>query len=186
MADAGRVATYRWQLTPERGFDAAAAAAPLLAALGVSHLYLSPLAEAVPGSMHGYDVTDPTRIRQELGGDDGFHRLAEACRAAGLRLLVDIVPNHLAAHPANPWWWDLLRLGSASRYAEVFDIDWQAADVLVLPVLGDHYGRELEAGTVALALHDGPACVLEVRSGELRFPIRPEAEGAILAEVARQ
>ena len=75
---AERVGTYRWQLTPDRGFEAAAAAAPDLAALGVSHLYLSPVAEAVPGSTHGYDVTDPTRLREELGGPAGFAALAEA------------------------------------------------------------------------------------------------------------
>jgi (1->4)-alpha-D-glucan 1-alpha-D-glucosylmutase len=180
-----RIATSRWQLEPGRGFAAAAAAAPVLAELGISHLYLSPVAEAVPGSTHGYDVTDPTRLRDELGGVDGFAGLAAACREAGLRLLVDIVPNHLAAHPGNPWWWDLLRFGRASRYAEVFDVDWRAADALVLPVLADHYGRELEAGRLSLGVHDGPGGVLEIRYGDLRLPVRPEAEGAVLAEVAR-
>lgn len=183
MAD--RVATYRWQLTAERGFDAAAAAVPGLAALGVSHLYLSPVAEAVPGSTHGYDVTDPTQIRDELGGAPAFARMAEAARAHGLALLVDIVPNHLAAHHGNPWWWDVLRLGPASRWAAVFDIDWAAPGGLVLPVLGDHYGRELDAGHLRLERGDRPDHLIVVRYHDAAFPVRPETEGAILAAVAR-
>jgi (1->4)-alpha-D-glucan 1-alpha-D-glucosylmutase len=158
---------------------------PALAELGVSHLYLSPVAEAVPGSQHGYDVTDPTRLRDELGGRAGFEQLTAACRDAGLSLLVDIVPNHLAAHEANPWWWDVLRLGAASRYASVFDIDWSSSHPLVLPVLGDHYGRELEAGRLRLVEHEHGDGVLAVRYADRSFPLRPEAEGAILAQVAR-
>jgi (1->4)-alpha-D-glucan 1-alpha-D-glucosylmutase len=180
-----RVGTYRWQLTPTEGFEAAADAVPDLAALGVSHLYLSPLAEAVPGSLHGYDVTDPTRVRAELGGPEGLARLVDACRAAGLALLVDIVPNHLAAHARNPWWWDVLRHGPASRHAELFDIDWGSTGTVLLPVLGDHYGRELEAGALQLARGEDPARVLVLRAAERTFPLCPEAEGAILAEVAR-
>lgn len=181
----GRIATYRWQLTPSEGFAAAAAAVPDLAALGVSHLYLSPVAQAVPGSTHGYDVTDPTRLRDELGGADGFERLCDACREAGLRLLIDIVPNHLAAHQDNPWWWDVLRLGVASPYAEVFDIDWETTDALLLPVLGDHYGRELEAGRLVLDRSISPERLIVVRYHDRTFPVRPEAEGAVLAAVAR-
>lgn len=182
---AGRVATYRWQLEPNRGFAAAADAAPALARLGVSHLYLSPLAEAVPGSSHGYDVTDPTEVREALGGREGFTALADACRSAGLSLVLDIVPNHLATHEANPIWWDVLRLGEGSRWSGVLDIDWASSGDLVLPVLGDHYGRELEAGTLVLTRGDRPDRVMVVRHHERAFPLRPEAEGAILAEVAR-
>jgi (1->4)-alpha-D-glucan 1-alpha-D-glucosylmutase len=184
-ASRGRVATYRWQLTPDRGFAAVTEAIPSLTELGISHLYLSPVAEAVPGSQHGYDVTDPTHLRDELGGRAGFERLTSACRAAGVQLLVDIVPNHLAAHEANPWWWDVLRLGAASRYAAVFDIDWSSAQPLVLPVLADHYGRELEAGRLRLSEREAGDGVLAVRYGDRSFPLRPEAEGAILAQVAR-
>ena len=180
-----RVATYRWQLTPAQGFDAAAASVPDLAALGVSHLYLSPLAEAVPGSLHGYDVTDPTAVRAELGGPEGFERLVERCRAVGLGIVVDIVPNHLAAHARNPWWWDVLRLGPASRHATLFDIDWGTNGTVLLPVLGDHYGRELERGALELARTDQPGHVLVLRYHDRDFPLRPEAEGAVLAAVAR-
>jgi (1->4)-alpha-D-glucan 1-alpha-D-glucosylmutase len=183
MADA--VATYRWQLVPGAGFADAAAAVPDLAALGISHLYLSPIAEAVPGSTHGYDVTDPTRVRAELGGAEGFAALLEVCRAHGMGVVVDIVPNHLAAHEANPWWWDVLRLGRASRHADLFDIDWGPSGVLLLPVLGDHYGRELEAGALRMERGDGPTRLLVVRYHERTFPVRPEATGAILAAAAR-
>jgi (1->4)-alpha-D-glucan 1-alpha-D-glucosylmutase len=180
-----RVATYRWQLTPDGGFGCAEAAVGDLAALGISHLYLSPIAEAVPGSMHGYDVTDPTSIREELGGAEGFARLAAACHGAGLHLLVDVVPNHLAAHERNPWWWDVLRLGQASRHAGVFDIDWTVPDPLLLPVLADHSGRELEAGHIALRRSTRPDRLLVVRYHDRAVPLRPESEGAILAAVAR-
>jgi (1->4)-alpha-D-glucan 1-alpha-D-glucosylmutase len=182
---AERIATYRWQLTPSDGFDAAAAAVPALAALGISHLYLSPIAEAVPGSTHGYDVTDPTQVRAELGGRDGLDRLVAACRGAGLGVVVDIVPNHLAAHPRNPWWWDVLRLGPGSRHADLFDIDWGTTGTVLLPVLGDHYGRELEDGALQLARGDETARVLVLRYHDRSFPVRPAAEGAILAAVAR-
>ncbi|MDQ2648780.1 MAG: malto-oligosyltrehalose synthase, partial [Actinomycetota bacterium] len=180
-----RVATYRWQLTPDQGFAAAAAAVPDLVALGISHLYLSPIAEAVPGSTHGYDVTDPTSIREELGGPAAFEELAVACREAGIGLVVDIVPNHLAAHERNPMWWDVLRLGSASRYASVFDIDWTVTDPLLLPLLGDHIGRELEAGRIVLQRSTRADRLVVIGYHDRAFPLRPESEGAILAAVAR-
>lgn len=94
-------ATYRLQLQPEFPFSAAEKAVPYLAALGVSHLHLSPVLESVPGSTHGYDVVDPTRVREELGGEDGLRSLARTARAHGLRLVLDIVPNHMAAAPAS-------------------------------------------------------------------------------------
>jgi (1->4)-alpha-D-glucan 1-alpha-D-glucosylmutase len=171
-----RIATYRWQLTPDHGFDAVAAAAADLAALGVSHVYLSPVAEAVPGSTHGYDVVDPGRLRAELGGEAGFGRLAASCRAAGLGLLVDIVPNHLAAHHTNPWWWDVLRAGPTSDRAEVFDIDWSAGQreggTVLLPILADHYGRELEAGHLRVEQAGGPDPVV-LRYHDHLLPLAP-------------
>lgn len=94
-------ATYRIQLHPGHPFAAAEADVPALAALGVSHLHLSPVLEAVPGSTHGYDVTDPTRVRAELGGEAGLRSLSRTARAHGLGLVVDIVPNHMAADPVH-------------------------------------------------------------------------------------
>jgi (1->4)-alpha-D-glucan 1-alpha-D-glucosylmutase len=132
--------TYRLQLTPEFGFDAAADVADYLADLGVSHVYLSPVLEAVPGSQHGYDVTDHARVRAELGGEGAFRALAKRLRARGLGIVLDIVPNHMAV-PANlvlnKQLWAVLRDGRSSPCAHWFDIDWAAQDDrMLLPVLG--------------------------------------------------
>ena len=151
---AGRVATYRVQLTPEFGFAAAEAIVPDLARLGVSHLYLSPVAEAVPGSSHGYDVTDPEAVREELGGRDALWSLAESAADHGLALLVDIVPNHLASHtsPQNRWWWELLRDGRDAATAEFFDVDWDAGDgKILLPFLGESLDDAVAAGSFQFA-----------------------------------
>ncbi|WNM30991.1 malto-oligosyltrehalose synthase [Streptomyces sp. Li-HN-5-11] len=138
-------ATYRLQLQPEFPFAAAAAAVPYLASLGVSHLHLSPVLEAVPGSGHGYDVVDHARVRDELGGEDGLRSLARTARENGLGLVVDIVPNHMAMAPRhNRALWEVLREGPASPYARWFDIDWEAQDgKVLLPVLGGPVGKEL-------------------------------------------
>jgi (1->4)-alpha-D-glucan 1-alpha-D-glucosylmutase len=129
--------TYRLQLHAGYTFGQAAELTDYLAELGVGALYASPMLEAAPGSNHGYDVVDPTRASTERGGEQGRLRLVAAVRAAGLGLLVDIVPNHVgvAVPTANPWWSDVLVHGRDSEYATYFDIDW-AAGRLLLPVLG--------------------------------------------------
>ncbi|MGM1075292.1 malto-oligosyltrehalose synthase [Streptomyces sp. H28] len=139
-------ATYRLQLQPGFPFAAAAAAVPYVASLGVSHLHLSPVLEAVPGSAHGYDVVDHARVRAELGGEEGLRALSRTAREHGLGLVVDIVPNHMAMAPRhNHALWEVLREGPTSRYARWFDIDWQAQDGRVLlPVLGGPLGAELD------------------------------------------
>ncbi|OIJ63056.1 malto-oligosyltrehalose synthase [Streptomyces mangrovisoli] len=138
-------ATYRLQLQPAFPFAAAAKAVPYLASLGVSHLHLSPVLEAVPGSAHGYDVVDPARVREELGGEKGLRALSLAAREHGLGLVVDIVPNHMAMAPRhNRALWEVLREGPKSPYARWFDIDWEAqGGRLLLPVLGGPLGDEL-------------------------------------------
>src|SRR5262245_34478128 len=115
-------ATVRLQF--HRGFTFADAQAlvPYFARLGISHLYASPIGVARPGSLHGYDVIDPTRVNPELGGEAALRMLAAALAEAALGLVLDIVPNHMAADSANPWWIDVLRQGRASRYAHFFDI----------------------------------------------------------------
>ncbi|ALC26703.1 malto-oligosyltrehalose synthase [Streptomyces sp. CFMR 7] len=160
-------ATYRLQLQPDFPFPAAEKAVPYLAALGVSHLHLSPVLEAVPGSRHGYDVVDHSRVRQELGGEEGLRSLAATAREHGLGLVLDIVPNHMAAAPRhNRQLWEVLREGRASPYACWFDIDWAAGgDKVLLPVLAGPLGGELDAFTV-----DADAKVL--RYGEQEFPLR--------------
>jgi (1->4)-alpha-D-glucan 1-alpha-D-glucosylmutase len=129
--------TYRLQLHAGQTFHDAAALTDYLAALGAGALYASPMLESTPGSTHGYDVVDPTRVSTERGGEDGRRAMVAAVRAAGLELLVDIVPNHVGVSvpTANPWWSDVLVHGRGSRYASYFDVDWDAGPILV-PVLG--------------------------------------------------
>ena len=164
------LSTYRLQLRDSAGkvltFADAEALLDYLDALGVSHLYLSPILAAVPGSTHGYDVTDPTAVAADLGGPAGLARLAAAARLRGMGLVVDIVPNHGGVDPIAPapWWRDVLRHGPDSAYARFFDIDW-ATDPdgrIVLPILADE--RQLSELTV-----DGDV----LRLGELTFPIAP-------------
>ncbi|MCS5718649.1 malto-oligosyltrehalose synthase [Herbiconiux sp. CPCC 205763] len=132
--------TYRFQITPEFTLWDAARIVPYLSRLGVDWVYLSPVLQAEAGSQHGYDVTDHSRVDESRGGADGLHALSEAAHAAGMGVLVDIVPNHVgvATPAANPWWWDLLTFGERSRYAEAFDVDWAAGGGRIrIPVLGD-------------------------------------------------
>ncbi|GGW64295.1 malto-oligosyltrehalose synthase [Streptomyces lucensis JCM 4490] len=166
-------ATYRLQLQPAFPFAAAAAAVPYLASLGVSHLHLSPVLEAVPGSGHGYDVVDHARVREELGGEAGLRALARTAREHGLGLVVDIVPNHMAMAPRhNRALWEVLREGPESPYARWFDIDWEAQDGRVLlPVLGGPLGAQLEhlvADGDVLRYHDH---VLPLRAGTEDLPL---------------
>ncbi|MEV3869909.1 malto-oligosyltrehalose synthase [Streptomyces sp. NPDC049906] len=163
-------ATYRLQLQPSFPFAAAAAAVPHLAALGVSHLHLSPVLEAVPGSAHGYDTVDHSRVREELGGEDGLRSLAHTARRHGLGLVADVVPNHMAALPRwNRALWDTLRNGPASPYAGWFDIDWaEHGGRVLLPVLARPIGAELDALRV-----DGEG----LHYGEHLLPLRPGTEG---------
>ncbi len=180
-------ATYRLQLRPELGLDDAAALAPYLAELGVSHLYASPYLQAVAGSTHGYDVVDPTRVNEELGGEAAHVRLAAALAAHGLGQVLDIVPNHMAIDErTNRWWWDVLENGPASRYAAYFDVDWdppqaRLRNTVLLPVLGDHYGRVLEAGELALGRQGGG---FEVRYGDHRWPVAPRSLDGLLGAAA--
>lgn len=180
-------ATYRVQLHAGFTFDDAAALAPYLAALGVSHLYCSPILEAAPGSTHGYDVVDPGAISEVLGGAGGFSRLVEAMGEHGLEVVVDIVPNHMAlAGSANRWWWDVLEDGPASAYAGSFDIEWASADPdagpsVLMPILGDHLGRVLEAGELGLRRRGGTV-VVTYQDHEL--PLSPRTLDAVLARAA--
>lgn len=177
-------ATYRLQLHKDFDFAAAQAILPYLQALGVSHVYCSPITRARPGSMHGYDVADPREINPELGGRAGFERFAVAARALGLKLLLDIVPNHMGVIGSdNPWWADVLTHGEASAYAGFFDIDWRPlepsmAGKVLLPVLGAPYGEVLDQGQLQLAWEDSGRFVL--RYFEHGFATDPASWGAVL------
>ena len=168
--------TYRVQLHAGFTFDNAAAQARYLARLGVTHLYCSPYLQAAGGSTHGYDVVDHERLNEELGGEAAYGRMVEALTAEGLRQVLDIVPNHMAIDGrANRWWWDVLRNGESSPYARFFDIEWDPAEhklagMVLVPVLGDHYGRVLEAGDLRVE-RQGDAFV--VRYYDHEFPLAP-------------
>jgi maltose alpha-D-glucosyltransferase/alpha-amylase/(1->4)-alpha-D-glucan 1-alpha-D-glucosylmutase len=155
-ADRPITATYRLQLRAG-GLDLtrAVAAVDYIAALGASHLYLSPVLAAVPDSAHGYDVVDPTRVDDALGGEAALRELAAAAHARGVGLVLDVVPHHQAAHPANPAWWELLATGRHGPQAATFDVDWDpplpaAVGQVVLPVLGAPLGEVAAAGGLAV------------------------------------
>ena len=150
-------ATYRLQLRREFPLASARALVPYFERLGVSHLYLSPVLAAAPGSAHGYDVIDPSRVNPELGTDDDLRALAADLHAVGMGIILDIVPNHMAASEHNPYWDNVLERGRESRYAEWFDIDWDAPRAkqrVVLPILGDEIDKVLERGELKLHVRD--------------------------------
>jgi (1->4)-alpha-D-glucan 1-alpha-D-glucosylmutase len=168
-------ATYRLQFHAGFGFADAKAIVPYLAALGISHLYASPITMARPGSLHGYDVIDFNRLNPELGDDAAFDALVSELHTHGMGLLVDFVPNHMGVGSDNPWWLDVLEWGPLSPYATFFDIDWEASargvrGKMTLPVLGDQYGKVLEAGDLKLQL-DAAEGIFCVAYYDERFPI---------------
>jgi (1->4)-alpha-D-glucan 1-alpha-D-glucosylmutase len=166
-------ATYRLQLTPETDLFSAARLVPYLARLGIETVYCSPVAEAVPGSAHGYDGTDPTRLRAELGGEAGYDALVAACERAGLGVCVDHVPNHLATWHHGPWWRRLLAEGRDSEMGQVFDVDWDAGPEgargkVTLPLLDRPLEEALKAGAVGIGERAGEV-VLTL--GEVDLPV---------------
>jgi (1->4)-alpha-D-glucan 1-alpha-D-glucosylmutase len=169
-------ATYRLQITPSFTLSDAAAVTGYLAELGVGAVYVSPLLRSTSGSDHGYDWVDPWSVDPDRGGEAGLAKLAEACRTAGLGLVVDIVPNHMgvAAAAENHPWWEVLRLGQESELARWFDIDWRSNNGRILiPVLGDD-----ATAAADLTVVDG-----ELRYAEHRYPIAPGTGEGTPAEV---
>ncbi len=180
--------TYRLQLGPDLTLDQAAALVPYLDRLGVTHVYCSPVLQAAPGSTHGYDVVDHGRVSRELGGDAAWARFCAAVRRQGMGVVLDIVPNHMAiAGRHNRLWWDLLENGPSSRYATYFDIAWDPPEprlrnTILVPVLGDHYGRVLERGELTLHREGGK---LVVRYFEQEFPIAVDSLTTLLRQAAQ-
>jgi (1->4)-alpha-D-glucan 1-alpha-D-glucosylmutase len=179
-------ATYRLQLHAGFPFAKAAQILPYLARLGISHVYLSPCLQAGPGSQHGYDVTDPTRISDDLGGPAAWRNFSEVARDLGLGLLLDIVPNHMAANAHNPWWDDLLAHGPASPYASYFDIAPQAQGGrwrLHLATLGMSYHDALEQGKLQIVANGlRPRLDCEGQT----WPLNPASWALLLPPAARE
>jgi (1->4)-alpha-D-glucan 1-alpha-D-glucosylmutase len=176
-------ATYRLQLNASFTFDAARAIVDYLDALGISHCYASSYVAAVPGSTHGYDVADPSRLNPEVGDEESFGGWVERLRRHGMGHIVDVVPNHMGiAAAANPWWQDVLENGPSSRFADVFDIDWhplkpELEEKVLLPILGDAYGVVLDRQEIMLEYDEG---AFRVRYFEHVLPIAPGTYDHIL------
>jgi (1->4)-alpha-D-glucan 1-alpha-D-glucosylmutase len=177
-------ATYRLQFHRQFTFRDATDLVPYLAALGVSHIYASPIMEARPGSTHGYDIIDHNRLNPEIGTEADFRTLVDALHAHGMGLMLDFVPNHMGVGSDNVWWLDVLEWGQESQLASYFDINWGAvrSDLkgrVLLPVLGDHYGMILEKGEIALRF-DREEGSFSAWYYEHRFPISPRSYPVIL------
>lgn len=183
-------ATYRLQLRREFNFQNARSVLPYLAALGISHLYLSPIFRARRGSASGYDVVDHRTLNPDLGSMEDFRRLALDARSHGLGIILDIVPNHMAvATDENEWWLDVLENGPASRYADYFDIDWTPIrktmrNRLLLPILENRYGDELHAGRLRVEF-DRQRGSLQVRYFDHRIPLDPQQYPLVLSGITK-
>jgi (1->4)-alpha-D-glucan 1-alpha-D-glucosylmutase len=181
-------ATYRLQLNSHFGFDRVAAIAPYLAQLGVSHAYLSPYLKARPGSPHGYDIVDHGALNPELGDETAFLRFTAALKAHALGHLLDFVPNHMGVGGAdNPLWLEVLEWGPDAPHAGWFDIEWDPErrylhDKLLVPLLGDQYGIELERGALRLQFdpQDGSFAVWAYDTHKL--PVWPPDYARILPD----
>jgi (1->4)-alpha-D-glucan 1-alpha-D-glucosylmutase len=179
-------ATYRIQFNRDFPFGRATALVGYLEALGVSHIYASPVFRARPGSVHGYDVLDHSEVNPELGGEEALRALASALASRGMGLVLDLVPNHMCISSAeNRGWADVLENGPSSPFASFFDIDWNPPkedlrDKVLLPLLGDQYGRVLENGEIRVE-RDGGSFV--ARYYEHLLPLAPKSWTVILEPV---
>lgn len=175
-------ATYRLQFNRQFGFKDAQKLVPYLHALGISDIYASPILQARAGSGHGYDVTDPTRLNPEIGTEAEFDSLLDELRRQGMGLILDIVPNHMAASSENPWWMDVLENGPASTYANFFDIDWrpperELEDRVLLPVLTNPYACTLEDQDLKVVFEEGG---FFIRYMEMKLPAAPKSCARVL------
>jgi (1->4)-alpha-D-glucan 1-alpha-D-glucosylmutase len=179
------LSTYRLQFNARFTFTDASQIVPYLDELGIGDCYASSYLAAVPGSPHGYDVADPTRLNPDLGADEDYWGWIDALRSRGMGHVLDLVPNHMGiAKSANPWWLDVLENGPSSRFARFFDIEWhpvkdELADKLLIPILGDQYGAVLERQELQLAYANG-AFVIKYYDDTL--PVAPDTYGIILQD----
>ncbi len=180
------IATYRLQFHAGFTFRRAAELVPYLARLGICHVYASPFFRAAPGSLHGYDVCDHNELNPEVGTRADFEAFSAELKANGLGLIVDFVPNHMGIeHALNPWWRDVLENGPSSPHASFFDIDWhplkrELENKVLLPVLGDQYGRVLESGGLRVEFEGGD---FVLRCGDFTLPLAPRTTLPLLRRV---
>ncbi len=169
-------ATYRLQFNEHFRLPDALALVPYLHELGVSHIYASPLFKAVPHSVHGYDVCDFNQLNPEIGTEADLEKLVNALRERKMGLVLDIVPNHMGiASPENLWWWDVLKNGRPSKFANHFDINWESSDEklrgkILVPILGDDYEKVLERGELKIERENDEFLL---RYFENKFPLAP-------------
>ena len=180
------MSTYRMQLHAGFGFADCAEIVPYLRRFGVTHLYISPCLQATHGSTHGYDVTDPARLSSDLGGEEGFNQLCDALRHHDMGLVLDIVPNHMAAVCENPAWMQVLENGPHSEWAHLFDIDWNPTDSalkdkVLLPILGKPLQDTLRNGEISLLRNDAQILAAYY---DHRLPLSPESVGALLLDIS--
>jgi len=179
------LASYRLQLNRDFRFTQATEVVPYLAALGVSHCYISPCLKARPGSMHGYDIVDHNSFNPEISSAEDFDRFVSALHEHGMGLILDIVPNHMGVMGSdNAWWLDVLENGESSIYASFFDIDWQPLKdelhgKVLVAVLHDHYGAVLESGELKLTFHSERG-EFAIAYREHRFPVDPKEYPRVL------
>ena len=177
------LATYRLQFNRGFTFEDAARLVPYLDALGITDLYASSYLAARPGSRHGYDIVDHTTLNPEIGSPETYDRMVSALHERRMGHILDVVPNHMGiAEGANRWWNDVLENGPSSPYAEFFDIDWQPverhlANKVLLPILGDQYGRVLENQELILELEGG---AFRIRYHDTRLPVEPRSATIVL------
>ena len=180
-------ATYRLQLNRLFTFEQAKDVVAYLDDLGISDIYASPFLMARPGSLHGYDVTDHSRLNPEIGDEQAFIRLSSELKRRRMGLVVDVVPNHMCiSHPSNAWWWDVLENGPSSPFAHYFDIDWQPpkqelTNRVLLPILGDQYGRVLENREIQAVYKEGQ---FHISVYDTLLPLAPRTWSMILEPAA--
>ncbi|HZO24871.1 MAG TPA: malto-oligosyltrehalose synthase [Chloroflexota bacterium] len=176
-------ATYRFQFNHLFTFKDALKLVPYLDELGITDLYASPFLKAGPDSLHGYDVSNHNEINPAIGSEADYAELADALRERGMSQLLDVVPNHMGVGSnVNEWWNDVLENGPISAHAPYFDVDWaplqpELRNKVLLPILGDQYGRVLENGELQLAFRDG---AFFLQYYEHILPIAPSTYATIL------
>jgi len=180
--------TYRLQLNHQFTLCQAEELVDYFHALGIGDCYLSPFLMAAPGSLHGYDVTDPTQMNPEIGTREDLHRFSQRLKRHGMGVIADVVPNHMYIDdPANRWWWDVMENGPSSPFARFFDIDWSPSkpnlrNKVLLPILGDQYGRILEGQQITVEYERG-GFVAGVNRKKL--PLAPQSWALLLEPAAR-